>query len=96
MKSLCFRKKDIQKALADTAPNVLEPLESKIHNSFEVGKRYTLADTKTTLASMYAELGLQKTAKATDLKTYFVIRDYKKRVNGKSTGLIEIVATLSA
>ena len=95
MKSLCFRKKDIQKALADNAPNTLATLESKIYSTFEVGKSYTLADTKTTLASMYAELGLKKTAKATDLKKYFVIRNYKKRVDRKSTAMIEIVATLS-
>ncbi|MEI6429079.1 MAG: hypothetical protein WCO45_11940 [Pseudanabaena sp. ELA607] len=94
MKSLCFRKRDIQKALTDTAPAILESLERQVHSSFEVGKSYTLADTKTTLASIYAELGLQKTAKATDLKKYFAIKDCKKRIDGKSTGMIEIVASV--
>ena len=94
MKSLCFRKKDVQKALTDTAPAILESLESKIQSGFEVGKSYTLADAKTTLASIYAELGLKKTAKATDLKKYFTIRNFKKRIDENSTGMIEIVASV--
>jgi hypothetical protein len=96
MKSLCFRKKDIQKALADTTPSIVESLARKVQSGFEVGKSYTLAETKTILASMYAELGIKKTAKATDLKTYFAIRNYKQRVDGKSTGMIEIVASVPA
>ena len=96
MKSLCFRKKNIQKALADTDPAILESLKSKIQSSFEVGKSYTLADTKRILASIHAELGLEKTAKATDLKTYFAIRDHKRRIEEKSTAMIEITASLSS
>jgi hypothetical protein len=89
-----LRSHPIQKALTDTAPAILESLERQVHSSFEVGKSYTLADTKTTLASIYAELGLKKTAKATDLKTYFTIRGFKKRIDGKSTGMIEIVPSV--
>jgi hypothetical protein len=46
-------------------------LKEEIYRLFKVGNRYTKADIKTTLKNLYERLGYQKTAKATDLESYY-------------------------
>jgi len=51
-----------------------------------------LSEVKKIIASIYNELRVQKKAKATDINDYFNTKSKKKRVDGKSTGFIEILA----
>jgi hypothetical protein len=48
-----------------------DQLKEEIYRLFKVGNRYTKADIKTTLKNLYERLGYQKTAKATDLESYY-------------------------
>ena len=50
---------------------------SGIYNTFETGKRYSKSKIKSELADLYKKLGYQKTAKATDLEEYYVLKGVK-------------------
>ena len=51
---------------------------------FERGKAYPCEVIKTELQSIYDSLGLQRTAKATDLGHWYDIQDKTYRQNGKN------------
>ena len=51
-----------------------ENLKNEIYRLFIIGNRYVKADIKNTLKSLYEKIGYQKTAKATDLEEYYVIK----------------------
>lgn len=58
-----------------------------IYNMFDVGKSYSKADIKATLAGLYKSIDYRATAKASDLEGYFDIKrcfmpEGDKRVNG--------------
>jgi hypothetical protein len=92
MKALCFKKEQIRKAVSDVKPEISDAVENEIRSKFKVGSSYPLSEAKKIIATIYTELGVQKKAKATDLDGYFNPKYYKKRVNGKSTGFVEILA----
>ena len=46
----------------------------KIYSTFEIGKKYDKAKIKTTLKDIYQNYSIDKTAKASDLTDYFVLR----------------------
>ena len=92
MKALCFKKEQIRKAVFDVKPEILDSVENEIRNTFKVGSSYSLSEAKKIIASIYTKLGVKKKAKATDLDNYFKTDRKKKRVNGISTGFIEILA----
>jgi len=96
MKALRYRKKEMQQAVYDNSPEILDSVERMVKNTFEVGESYTLSETKVMLAKIYTALSVKKKAKATDLNNYFCTRDCKKRINGKSTGMMEILSAQSA
>ena len=47
---------------------------TKIYNTFEVGKKYGKASIKSTLRNIYQDYNYDKTAKASDLSDYFVLK----------------------
>ena len=55
-----------------------------LDKKFEWGKAYPCEDIKMELQSMYDSLGLQRTAKATDLVHWYDIQDKTYRQNGKN------------
>jgi hypothetical protein len=63
-------------------------IKEEIYRLFTVGYRYSKSDIKSTLKNAYERVGYQKTAKASDLEEYFVVKDTKlqdetkKWVNG--------------
>jgi len=65
-----------------------DQLREEIYRLFQVGYKYSKSDIKTTLKNVYERIGYQKTAKASDLEEYYVIKDTKlqdstgKWVNG--------------
>ena len=65
-----------------------EDLVTNIFEYFKIGYRYSKSGIKETLKEMYRKYGYQKTAKASDLEEYFVVKDTKlqdetkKWVNG--------------
>lgn len=56
-----------------------ELLKEKIYSKFSEGDRLTSAEVKEILANIYADLGLEKTAKATDLQEWFEVARAKVR-----------------
>ena len=63
-------------------------IKEEIYRLFTVGYRYSKSDIKLTLKNAYERVGYQKTAKASDLEEYFIVKDTKlqdetkKWVNG--------------
>ena len=63
-------------------------IKEEIYRLFTVGYRYSKSDIKSTLKNAYERVGYQKTAKASDLEEYFIVKDTKlqdetkKWVNG--------------
>ena len=49
-------------------------VENKIYEAFLIGSRYSKKDIKNKLKEIYQEEGYQKTAKATDLESYFGLK----------------------
>ncbi|GBO54104.1 hypothetical protein APA_2052 [Pseudanabaena sp. lw0831] len=92
MKALCFKKEQIRKAVLDVKPQILDAVENEIRSRFKVGSNYSRSEVKKIIASVYTELGVQKNPTATDIDDYFNTKYNKKRVDGKSTGFIEILA----
>ena len=66
----------------------IDLVRKEIYRLFTVGYRYSKSDIKSTLKNAYERVGYQKTAKASDLEEYFVVKDTKlqddtkKWVNG--------------
>jgi hypothetical protein len=65
-------------------------VENKIYlllknkRSLATGEFIETAKLKADFASIYAELGLKKTGKGTDITNYYDVKETKKTINGKS------------
>ena len=64
---------------------------TKIYESFKVGEKYGKAFIKSVLKDLYSEFNYQKTAKASDLQDYFVIKLTKALEDGKWVNGFEIL-----
>lgn len=85
-KAMCYKfgYMDRKLNITDFDKDKLRPF---IYNIFEVGKSYSKANIKTTLADLYKRIDYRATAKANDLGEYFDIKsclmsEGDKRVNG--------------
>lgn len=94
-KALGYRIELIDKKLSVLAFDQ-DKLRDVIYDTFEVGKAYSKASIKSTLAKLYKSIGYKATAKANDLGAYFELRRTSvddgsgKRVEGfKLLGKIE-------
>ena len=86
-KAMCYKFGDMDRKLniTDFDKDKLRPF---IYNIFEVGKSYSKANIKTTLADLYKRIDYRATAKASDLRNYFDIKlcimvgEGGKKING--------------
>ena len=88
IKALRFREKDIVSEISQLKrfPEVIE----KLSYVLEKGTHYSNADLKVIIQEVYDNLGIKKTAKASDIKQFFPSATYKKvilKVNGKRQGI---------
>lgn len=90
-KALKYRKADIERELviADSvkanAWKIVKLLD------FKVGNWISLADLKMNLQEVYAELGIVKTAKSTDISEWYEVASSKKRIDGVQVAGVKII-----
>jgi len=75
----------------NTEVKIDEEMISKIYSTFEIGKKYGKAKIKSTLKDIYSEFKFEKTAKASDLSNYFVLRTSQLKENGSWVNGFEIL-----
>jgi hypothetical protein len=63
----------------------IEQVKNTITEHFQVNKFYTSAYIKTTLQKIYKDIGINKTAKATDLYELFAVRAERQTIKGATT-----------
>ena len=81
-KALKYQKGNLEAEYNNTSGTV--SVVDVIYDTFEVGQKYSKSDVKQTLKEIYHTCCISKTAKATDLEDYFVIKDCL--VQNKETG----------
>ena len=81
LKALSWKEADIIAEMSRNEPDLLSALTTNIRVSFPPGW-YSLKDIKTTLQTIYDQLNLTYTAKATDIEQYLDCRPSKRTVNG--------------
>lgn len=60
-----------------------DKLRNTVYDTFEVGKAYSKASIKSTLAKLYKSIGYKATAKASDLSAYFELKRTSVSEGGK-------------
>lgn len=74
LKSIGYSITKANKVMGDKNRLKLEVVKSKILSTFEIGKRYSLYDIKSTLREIYCDSDYSKTPKAIDLAEFFEIK----------------------
>ena len=69
-----------------------DKLAKVVLDKFKLNERISKKEIKETLKSIYQDLSLSKTAKATDIEEWFEIKSVVFPVNGKMTHGFEILA----
>ena len=77
IKQFSCNEAEIKKEWVKKMSNKAIDISSEIYKIFEVGKRYSKSGAKDSLKSLYNRIGYKKTAKATDLEEYFVLKGVK-------------------
>ena len=67
---------------------------TEIYNTFKVGEKYSKASIKSTLKSIYEKFEFDKTAKASDLGEYFVLKTTSAKENSKWVHGFEILSKI--
>lgn len=67
---------------------------TSVYKFFQTGKSYTVAAVKTRLNTVYAQNGLDRKAKSTDLYEFFDIENSSARIDGKNTRVVYIKRSL--
>ena len=70
---------------------VEDEMISEIYNTFSVSKKYGKAEIKQTLRTIYEKFNFEKTAKASDLSEYFIIKSTTLQTSGKWVNGFEIL-----
>ena len=60
-----------------------DKVKDEVYKTFEVGKAYSKASLKSTLAKLYKSIGYKATAKASDLSVYFELKRTSVSEGGK-------------
>ena len=76
---------------AHTEIKATDEMITKIYNTFIVGEKYSKASIKSTLKSIYEKFEFDKTAKASDLGEYFVLKTTSAKENSKWVHGFEIL-----
>ena len=82
-------KKEWIKIHSEVVPE--EEMISTIYSTFKVGEKYSKSGIKTSLKDIYNKYNYQKTAKASDLEEYFVLKSTSALNNGKWVHGFEIL-----
>ena len=77
IKQFSCNEAEIKKEWVKKMSNKAIDISSEVYKIFEVGKRYSKSGAKDSLKVLYSKLGYKKTAKATDLEEYFVLKGVK-------------------
>jgi len=83
MNALDYRKKKIEKNLLIISNEASVDFKIVKLLDLRIGKWYSLSEIKSKLSNIYNDLGLNKKAKATDLKKWFDLEKRSKRIDGK-------------
>ena len=76
-RALKYRAQDLRNEYNRLTSNQRVDIDSKILENFEVGSKYSLTNIKSTLSTIFDEVGYEDTPKATILKKYFELRPVK-------------------
>lgn len=76
---------------AHTDTKVDNDMITEIYNTFKVGEKYSKVSIKSTLKSIYEKFEFDKTAKASDLGEYFVLKTTSAKENSKWVHGFEIL-----
>lgn len=82
-------KKEWIKKHSEVVPE--EEMISTIYSTFKVGEKYSKSGIKASLKDIYNKYNYQKTAKASDLEEYFVLKSTSALNNGKWVHGFEIL-----
>ena len=77
--------------MVDNYSNEYNRVVITVHSKFKVGERYTTKEVKDKLTKVYAEFGIGRKAKSTDLQEFMTVRE----VNTRGTRLVEIISKTS-
>ena len=77
-----YRKLDMEKEYQRLLNNQGVSLDDRIYDTFHAGDRLRKTDIKTRLEKIYQDSNFQQTARATDLKTWFNLKEIQFRVKG--------------
>ena len=71
-----YAESEIKKRWREKVSNseIKDDVVSEIYKTFKVGQRYTKKNIKAVLSDLYERLGYKKTAKATDLELYYIMK----------------------
>jgi len=63
----------------------------KIYSTFKIGEKYSKSSIKSTLKEIYSEHNFDKTAKASDLTDYFILKNTTVKESGEWIRSFEIL-----
>lgn len=89
LKALGYNSTKINKELGNSVAN--NNIEEVIYSEFKVGERISKADIKDQLSKIYDDLGLIKSAKASDLRDWFELKECKIEIDGNWKNGFELV-----
>jgi len=88
-----YAESEIKKRWMETVSNseIKDNVISKIYYTFKVGEKYTNKSIKEKLSILYKDLEYKKTAKATDLEIYYIVKAIKLQEDGKWVNGLELI-----
>tara|TARA_B100000787_G_scaffold92893_1_gene68582 strand:+ start:1358 stop:3178 length:1821 start_codon:yes stop_codon:yes gene_type:complete len=91
MKALKYRKKEIENAMLIVSNDFSNSSKIVRILNLRIGKWYSVSSIKFKLKAIYNDIDLSRTAKATDLKKWFNLKEMSKRIEGKlMTGYVVV------
>jgi hypothetical protein len=93
LKALSFKFEKIKELLKEESPDIKKKISTKLKQKIKVGSVYTRAELSDILLRIYNEIGLEKTAKATDVKKYYEVRNHTQydKVTKKNVSSLFII-----
>lgn len=93
-----YRKSDMEKEYQRLLNNQGVSLDDRIYDTFHAGERHSYTTLKTKLEKIYQDSNFQQTAKATDIKTWFVTKPIKMKDEsgtGKRENGLELISRVT-
>ena len=85
IRSVSYQESLLKDIVSDAKKRIGGPLVEEIDNAFSVGDKIPLQKIKETLLDIYQRVGINSKAKATDIQTFFEVKDisFKEKGTGK-------------